>query len=67
MKSKHRVIDPSNPLFDSNEFAIMCQGKKKYDSMWDARYAISCSKTNKHLSYYQCPYCKHYHLTSREN
>ena len=61
---KNRVTDPSHLLFDHIEYDRMCKGKKKYSSPWDANYTISLSKDKSKLSYYKCPYCNNYHLTS---
>lgn len=62
-----RVTDSSNILFDNNDYNRCCKGKKVYTTPYHAQYAIEeCYQRDSRLklSYYVCPYCKNYHLTS---
>ena len=61
------VTDTTSPLFDEDCFRRTCVSKKKYTTPNHAQYAIDECKSRDsslNLSYYKCPYCKNYHLTS---
>lgn len=48
---------------------IMCLNKRLYVNFEDAQTALHYrqKRTNKILRIYKCPYCKGYHLTSKES
>lgn len=61
------VTDKSSPLFDELDYKSSCTDKKTYTTPYDAQYAVDIAQSCDymlHLSYYKCPYCKNYHLTS---
>lgn len=65
---KRRVVDKNSPLFNEAEFALMCRDKKVYTTPHHAQYEIDIiqSRDSKvKLSYYKCPYCGNFHLTSK--
>lgn len=76
-RHKHRnrnagpvVTDSKNPLFDISHYRMTCEGKKRYDTDWQANFAgdetWEKSKHTVDLKHYKCPYCGFWHLTSRD-
>lgn len=66
--AKKIITDKASPLFDDAEYSMTCKGKKVYSTPYQAQYEIDIIKSRNSgvsLSYYKCPYCQNYHLTSR--
>lgn len=73
MRNRHRhlerpiIIDRSNPLYERMHFQMTCEGKKRYDTDWQAKFAADetweRSKHTVDLTQYKCPYCGFWHLT----
>lgn len=61
------VTDRSSPLFDLDHYAQTCDGKTGYDTAWQAKYDADAvyERRGVVLSWYACPYCGKWHLTSR--
>ena len=63
------VTDRDSPLFDEMHYAKSCEGKTRYDTDWQAKYDAdyqSKIRDGVALSWYHCPYCGYWHLTSRQ-
>jgi hypothetical protein len=58
--------DRSSPLFDKEHFNMSCKGKVGHETEWQAKNAADYAyeKNGAELSWYKCPYCGKWHLTS---
>lgn len=62
------VTDRNSPLFDELHYEASCAGKMRYDTDWQAKYEAEQQGRRAGgitLSWYHCPYCGFWHLTSR--
>ena len=63
------VTDRNSPLFDEMHYGKSCEGKTRYETDWQAKYDAdyqSKLRGGVSLSWYHCPYCGYWHLTSQQ-